>query len=430
MMKLGAAAALVGSILLVLAANTWRTGSVPRFRWHSLREAPLEAQLEKVATGTITHVIEAPGQVKADVEVNVSAQVTGRIVSLPVKEGDVVKKGDLLAKLDSVDFEAEVRAATAKVDRLRSAIELAKFDLEKSQRDLARTEKLLQTKAVGATEVDDLRTQAHKDVVTLAMREAELVEAEGELDRAKENLRDTSILAPVDGIVSKLIAKEGEVVIVGTINIPGTVIMIVSDLATRGVIAQVDETDVPLVRPGQKATIHLQDRKIPPLSGTVDRITPKGEKWIRGFGANQSDVASFETFVKIDDPTDAVRLGMTANVDLTVSERTGVPRIPAQAVVHRRLKDLPARIADPLRQEGSAGSDEKNPAKRYHQIVFVVEENKARARVIRTGISDERYVEVTDGLRVGEEIVVGPYSVLEKLKEGVALRPATMDEDP
>lgn len=414
-MKTILAALFFCSVGAIVFANLGRDTSFAYFRWNVDREAPLQVRWEPAQRGSIIRSVEAPGQVDADIEVSVSAQVMARIVELPVQEGDKITKDDLLARLDSVDFEAEVRTAEARVERLRAAIKLAKLDLEKSKRDWELNRRLLESKAVGQTEVADLETLALKAESTLDMCEAELIEAEGELIKARENLSDTVIRSPVDGIVSKRIAKEGEVVVVGTMNNPGTVILKVSDLRSRVVRAAVDEIDVPHVKPGQSAKIFLQDSKKRALPGTVDRITPQGDKSLRGFGNNQSDIASFETIINFDDPTDDVRLGMTANVEIEVEERSDVLKIPLQAVAQRRLKDLPNDVADKLKSSGDAGKD---PSKQYFRVVFVEKDGAAEVRPVKTGISDGVHVEIEEGLTEGEHVVVGPYHVFEQLKSG------------
>lgn len=414
---------LLGSVGLVIMANARRDPIAADMRWASSSEAPWDVQCETATHGRLVHSVEAPGEIIADIEVNVSSQVMGRIVSLPVREGDVVKKGDLLAALDSVDFEAEFRRADAKVGRLRAAIDMAALDVEKGKRDLDLTQKLLETKAVGSTEVADLRTLYSKARAKLAMSDAELVEAEGERTRAAKNLQDATIRSPINGIVSKLIAKEGEVVVVGTMNNPGTVILVVSDLSSRVVRAQIDETDAPRVAPGQRATVHLRDKDYPSLAGVVERIYPKGEKALRGFGLNENDVATFPAMVKLDSPPDYVRLGMFANVEIAVGERSDALTIPSRAVVHRQLRDLPPRLAERLRDEAKANDPGKDFSKQFHQVVFVEKNGRAECRRVRTGISDERGVEILEGITAGESVVVGPYKALDKIKDGSPLLP-------
>jgi HlyD family secretion protein len=426
--KLIAAALGLGILTVIVGANARRDHDFFSFRWKLRDDPPLDVVLATAGHERIVHLIEAPGDVEADIEVEVSSQVVGRIVRLPVREGDQVKKGDLLAQLDSVDFEAQVRSVEARLQRLRANIELTKADIGKSQRDLERNRKLFQSKVVGAQFVEDLEVALRKDEARLAMTQADLLEAEALLVKAKEDLLDTTIRSPIDGVVSKLTAEEGEVVVIGTMNNPGTVLMVISDPKRKVVVARVDESDVPKVRPGQKVRIHLQYDEGVTLTGTVERITPKGDKSTNTAAAalqssNSNEVATFETRIVMNSPPAEVRFGMTANVEIEVDERDGALVIPSQAVLHRRPSDLPRVLAEEAtaRSAGQRGIDD--PAKRYHQVVFVVDGGIARCRLIATGISDDTRVEVREGLRDRERVVIGPYRIFEKLKDGRAVRP-------
>jgi HlyD family secretion protein len=216
-------------------------------------------------------------------------------------------------------------------------------------------------------------------------------------------------------------AKEGEVVVIGTMNTTGSVIMEISDPSTMVVRARVDENNVPLVQPGQKALIHFQNNSRLMLTGTVKRISPKGTKGnstTAAVGGSDNDVAVFETIISIDSPPPQVRLGMNSSVEILVEERDVPLSIPAQAVLHRREKDLPRAIVEQVETEAVRGPGVKDPSRRYHQVVFVESAGKARFRLVKTGISDESRVEVTDGLQEGERIIAGPYRAFDKLKDG------------
>lgn len=414
--------ALVGAVGAIVGANAQRDAQSFYHRWKVQREAPLEVLFEAAGPQRIVRTVEAPGEVEADVEVEVSSQVVSRILTLPVREGEKIKRGDLLAQLDSADYQAQVRSAEARVQRLRSSIELTKADIDKSKRDLENSQQLFKARAVGSTEVADLDTVVRKDQARLAMTNAELIEAEAMLAKAQEDLSDTVIRSPIDGVVSQLIAEEGEVVVMGTMNNPGTVILVVSDLNTMVVRARVDETDIPLVKPGQKARIHVQYDEQLVLTGSVVRITPKGTKAssagavVQGAG-NSTEMATFETVIRIEDPPPQVRLGMNANVEIQVEERSGVVAVPTQAVLHRRLKDLPPRVAAQVEETAVDRAGGEDPALRYHQLVFVEENGIARCRLVRTGVSDQQHVEVLDGVRDGERVIAGPYRIFDKLKD-------------
>lgn len=415
---------LLGSVSLIVGANLARPATSFQFKWDVHREVPLGVRIDRVQIGTIVHSVSAPGDIEADVEVDISPKVMGRIVKLAVREGDKVQRGALLAQLDSADFEASVKMGEARVQRFKSSIESASFDVAKADRDVQRDRRLLERGSINRAAILDLETLVAKSKSALAMVRAELADAEAALAKAKEDLKQTTLRSPIDGVVSRLSAEEGETVVAGIQNSPGTVIMTVSDMRTMVVRARVDETDVPLVRPGQKVLIHVQYNEDAPLAGKVIRVSPKGIKGAKGSGgssataavvANPNDVAVFETIIGIEHPPPTVQLGMTANVDIQVEQRVNVPTVATTAVLHRRLRDLPRRLAEPIERSGNKGSD---TALRYFQVVYVDAQGHAECRLVKTSVSDETRVEVQEGLRDGERVVSGPYRIFDKLKDG------------
>jgi HlyD family secretion protein len=285
--------------------------------------------------------------------------------------------------------------------------------------------------AISRAELVDSETILKKDQAHLSMTKQELA-------RAEQDLRYTTIRSPVNGIVSQLYAKEGEVVVIGTMNTAGSIIMELSDPGSMVVRARVDENDVPLVQPGQKALVYFQNNAKLTLTGTVKRISPKGLRSDSNpnnplAGASNpstgNEVAIFETIIALDSPPPQVRLGMSANVEIQVEERDDVLSIPAQAVLHRRAKDLPRALAERLGDETPHGPGVKDPARRYHQVVFVEDQGQARCRLVKTGISDENRVEVLDGLAEGERVIAGPYRAFDLLKEGRPVREAAHNDE-
>jgi HlyD family secretion protein len=423
-LRVGVVVLLLGTTIPILIANFGQDSSATGFRWQINQEVPLDVKLATVGRGKVTRTIEAPGKVEADIEVKISAQVMARITELPVKEGALVKKDDLLVQLDPVQFQADVRSLESRINRLKAAIGSSEADLAKSRRDLDINQKLIPGGAVTAAEVADMQTMYRKDQARLAMSKAELVEAEAVLIKTKEDFARTTLRSPINGLVSQLFAKEGEVVVVGTMNNAGTVIMAVSDPNSMVVRARVDENNIPLVREGQKALIHFQNGDTLTLEGEVKRISPKGVKAgaTNGSGGNDNDPAIFETIVALKSPPSRVRLGMSASVEILVEERVDVPSIPTPSVLHRRARDLPTHLAELVKQEGTHGPGVKDPSRRYHQVVFVMEDGKARAKLVKTGISDEHRVEIVQGLREGEQVIAGPYRVFDKLKDGKPIK--------
>ncbi|MBP7934727.1 MAG: efflux RND transporter periplasmic adaptor subunit [Phycisphaerae bacterium] len=423
---------LVAAVLIVIVlvyANHRLQGSPRKLNWSFAPPAALQVEAQKPTRRPITHVVTAPGTIQPVVEVEISSQVVGRVLKLPVKEGEAVKKGDLLAKLDAADYEARVRSAEARVQRLKAAIRQVSADLEKADRDDKRYKNLIASDAASIDERENVATILSRLQAARDMAQQESIEAQGALDAAQEDLRRTSIISPIDGVVAQILAEEGEVLIPGTMNLPGAVFMVISDMARMEVKTQIDESDVVRVRPGQRAWIYLTTDDRTAIPGVVQRVTPKGVK--------QVEVTTFETRILVESADPRVRSGMTASVEIEVRRHENALAVPIQAVRHRKRKDLPAEAVKEGATEVSTTSSAARPATvpaalgrtrrsrepeaEYLKVVFVIKDGKAQARLVQTDISDESHVEITSGLGSDDQVIIGPYRVLDVLKHGQAV---------
>lgn len=396
------------------AANLRRDPASRGIDWRIVRPEAREVVAEPPGRGAVVQTVTAPGVVELVEEANIASQIVGRVVEVRVQDGDGVRAGDLLVKLDDTDARARLNSIDRRISRLEAAIDQAQSDREKARRDLERTTQLAGRGVVTAAELADARTFMAKADASLNMSRSELAESQAMRATNLEELRRTEIRAPIDGLVAGLDVEVGEVVIAGTTNLPGTVMMTIGDPARQRVRADVDETDVPLVRPGQPARVFLQADPTSPVSGSVDLVAPKGKK--------TDEVVSFETLVAVPSARETpLRPGMTATVEIEVKRADDALGAPVQAVVHRRRKDLPDTPAVRARAERHARSPGEKAAEaeaRYIKIVFVVEGGTARARPVETGISDERRVEILSGLRPDDRVIVGPFRALDELKDG------------
>jgi HlyD family secretion protein len=413
---IGVAVAVVG----LTAANLRRDPSAVELDWQLVRPPAAEVTLEPPGRGPIVQTISAPGKVEAVEEADIASQLVGRVIAVRVKEGDAVKKGDVLVRLDPTEARARLDSALARIDRLRFAIEQAEKDVEKANRDANQSNKLASRGFNTPTELADARTALAKAQAGLAMSRHELVESVAMRKTAEQELIRCEILAPIDGVVSGLNVDVGEVVIAGTTNLPGSVLMTVSDLSRMRVRADVDETDIPLVRRGQPAQVFLQADPLRPVAGTVAMIAAKGK--------TKDEVVNFETLIAIGPGADhpALRPGMTATVEVEVRRAADALGVPAQAVVHRRRKDLPDTPAVRAWAEKNArspGEKAQEAELRYIKIVFVDDRGTARARPVETGLSDERRVEILSGVGPDDRLIVGPFRALDELKDGLPITP-------
>ncbi len=378
----------------------------------------------------IVRLVQAPGDVEAVLEVDVSAEIVAKIEEMPVEEGCVVKKGDLLCRLNDDNLRAQVESGEARVRQLEAAVQGAEADCEKAKRDLDRQVLLSEAEATSDLEFLNYQTGFKKADAVLKMRKEELVEAQAILKRGFDDLKKTIIEAPIDGVIAKLSAKQGEVVVTGTMNNPGTVIMTVADLSRMQVRARVDEVDVPLVHAGQKARVYLQAAHDLPVPARVVRVASKGSR------VSGRDVVTFETILEVLSNDPRIKPGMTANVEVEVASSVGALTVPVESVVHRMRKELPdAVVAEFDKRQDDLDLSDRARLAQYIKVVYVMKGEVAEVRLIKPGIADTRRVELVEGVLAEDTVIVGPYRSLDQLEDGkkVALADDEMpavDEKP
>jgi HlyD family secretion protein len=402
----------------IAAANLRRDAAGLAIDWRLVKETPHEIITEPPSLGEIVQTVTAPGAVEPIDEAEIASQIVGRVVEVHVKDGDRVKRGDVLVKLDPTEAKARVDSASARAERLRTTIDQARRDLEKTTRDESQMSKLRDRGFSTVTELADARTAKSKAELAITICENDLRESEAMRKTYEQELVRTQILAPIDGVVAGLSVDVGEVVIAGTTNLKGSVLMTVADPRRLRVRADIDETDVPLVRPGQVAKVFLQADERNPVPGTVDRVAPKGTK--------KDEVVSFETLISVAEDQPVLRPGMSSTVEVEVRRAEHAVSVPVQAVVHRRRKDLPDTPEVRAWAERNARSPGEKAAEaelRYVKIVFVVDGTTAHARPVETGLSDERRIEILSGVGPNDRVVVAPFRALDELKDGSPVLP-------
>jgi len=397
----------------IFALGSLRRGSDEKPLLNVADEVALSVSVATPKQQRIIQFVQAPGDVEATLEVEIRSEIVAKIEEMPVQEGDFVKKGDLLCRLNDANLRADQRSAEARIGRIKASISDAEADLEKAEQDYRRQLRLTEVDATSEKERQDYVTALKKSRAVLLMRQRELDESEAYLQRIREDLKKTIITSPIDGVISRLSAKRGEVVVTGTMNNPGTVIMTVTDLSRMQVRARVDEVDVPLVKAGQKARVYLQSDQTRPVPASVVRVASKSTRQVG------RDVVSFETLLEVLSSESRIRPGMTANVEIEVARKDDAVTVPVEAIVHRMRKDLPPEIVkqhDARRVEEDA-PDQARQAE-YIKVLYVMEKDAARVRLADIGIADSNYVELKDGAKPGETVIIGPYRSLDQLKEG------------
>ncbi|NOT35001.1 MAG: efflux RND transporter periplasmic adaptor subunit [Candidatus Eisenbacteria bacterium] len=390
-------------------------------------------QLSRVRNEAVTSRVRSPGKIEARTQVNVSADVVGKISRLAVKEGDRVKRGQLLLQLDDTQYRSaydQTRAALASAEARRRE---ADASLKVSEAAYARQRQLFEQRLLSQQEWDQA-TQAYEGArSSSAAANEEVARARAAAQGSADNLSKTRFTAPFDGVVSALNVEQGEIVITGTMNNPGTQILTVSDMSRMLVRADVDETDVVDVKLGQKAKITVDAFPDTTFPGTVVEI---GSTAMRTLSAGSDGQTNFEVKVVFDISVPEIRPGMTADVDVETATHDKTLSVPIQAVVVRTERELERAAKSkagktaraPKSRKGDAvAAEEDTTGRRDKEItgVFVVKDGVATFKPVRTGIASETMIEIFGEIAEKDEVVTGPYKALRELKPNGKVRKET-----
>jgi len=347
--------------------------------------------VEPAATRTIEAVVNAPGQIDPKVKVNISAHIVGKIEKLYFVEGQDVKRGQKLVELEKHIYVAQRDRLSAELASRRVEVRRAQAALNTAEASFQRAQNLSRQGIQAQELFDQARLGYDNATAGLAAARQGVASAEAGLRQAAEDLSRTTIVSPIDGKVVQLNAHEGEVVVTGTMNNPGSVIAVIADLSQILVEAEVGETEVVGVQIGQAAKIKVDAIPDREYRGRVAEI---GSSAAVRAGAG-SGTRYFKVKVAIEDADDRLRPGMTSQVSIVTSGAPNAVVVPIQSVVDR-------------------GEDEANKKK----YVLLANDGKVEQVEVRTGISDATHVVVTSGIKTGDPVITGPFRTLKTLKDG------------
>ena len=384
---------------------------------------------QKVVRADLVSTVTASGEVKPKRFVNVSANVSGRITHLYVVEGQTVKKGTVLARIDSTRFEAGTRQSEAAMQGARADLARAQADLEMTKLAFERAkrmhaEKLISDQAMDQTDAEFKMKQAQVDA-----QKRRIAQSSAVFDSDQDDLSKTTVTATMDGVVTSLAKEEGEVVI-GAQSFQPTVIMTVADLSVMEAELLVDETDIRNVKLGQEAEVRVDALEGVKLKGEVTEI---GSSAIaRGAAAGTQTTSTtanqakdFKVVVTLKDPPTTLRPGLNASADITTDRKPKVLAVPIQAVVVRQI-DKEGKVVDPALPQAGEPEDPNALANRgkleEKEGVFVVTSGVAAFRPVKTGIMGETDIEIVSGVNEGEELVTGSYKTLRTLKNEARIK--------
>jgi len=379
------------------------------------RGRQIPVQVEKVTRRDLIARVSASGEVLPKRYVDVGSNVSGRITALLVEEGDAVKSGQVLARIDSTRFEAATRQAAAALEAQRAELERAQAELEVQKLDSARAEQMHTEQLISDQDYDASRAQLQMQQATVEALKKRIAQQQAVLASSRDDLEKTTVFAPMDGVVTRLDREEGEVVI-GAQSFSPTVILTVADLSEMECEVRVDEADIAQIALGQPAEIEVDALRDTKILGKVVEIGASA--LVRGSDSGTATAAAssaasggtqakeFKVTIAIQDPPRALRPGLNASAEIETDRRDGALSVPIQSVVVRTGKGTNVDPDDPL--PGARAETEG---------VFVVADGVARFRPVKTGILGDLHVEVSDGVSEGEQVVSGPYRTLRTLED-------------
>ena len=387
-----------------------------------------DKNIVKVTTAKVTKVplvatVSCNGRVRAKTKVDISSQVMGQIVTLAVREGDLVKKGDLLLQIDKAQYDAGAQATQAGLDALFAQRESDRATREQAGRDYTREQKNFEAKITSEQVLQKAKLVLDAAAANERATERRIEQARANLMGNKDSLRKTTLVSPIDGVVTAKPVEQGENAIIGTMNNPGTILVTVSDMSIVEGEMEVDETDIPHVKIGQKAKLTFDAYPDKKFDGVVTEIG--GSPILKSALGTDSSAVNFKVKVQVTGPPSNIRPGFSVSGQIETDRRAAALAIPIPALVvadpaslERASGKKPAATPAPTPAPAVASAGAAEKKKDVEGVFLVKKDGTIDFRKVKTGISADLQTEVVEGLAEGEEIVTGPFKALRSLKIG------------
>jgi len=391
----------------------------------------MSVQTDQASDREIVEIVSASGRIQPKSKVDITSEVNGEIIGLYVREGDRIAAGELLIVLDTVRLRSDVDQGRYAVNETNARLEGAKASLEQADEEYNRQKRLFESNLTSETEYKNARYAYLNAKASHQASQAQSSQLRAMYDQKLDNLEKAKIIAPMPGVITFLDCEIGEIAAAQTAFTQGRTLMTISDLEIFEVEVEVDETEINKVELGQHSDIEVDAF---PDSVFVGEVVEIGNTAIQTGLGTTDQTTNFRVKVVFKDTDVKIRTGMSATVDITTNKRGGVLSIPYSAVVVRSF-DLDSLemaranegggnssevFADEAGEEDTAFStgDEEEEKREELKGVFVVRDGKARFVQIETGIADQKYIQVTEGLEDGDEVISGPYRILRTVKDG------------
>ncbi len=409
---------IIGGVLLLIIISIGTAKG-----WFGKKGNAKKVFTEKVTRVDIIETVTGSGKIQPEKEVKISSDVSGEIIALPVKEGQQVKKGDLLVKINPDLYQSGLERAKASVNNAKASLEQAKARLVSAKEEFGRSKNLYEKGIVSKADYQKAETNYKVAQATYNSAKYSLQSAYANLKEAKDNLQRTTIYSPISGTISALNVETGERV-VGTKQMTGTEIMRIANLNNMEAVVDINENDIVKIKVGDSANVEVDAYMNDKFKGIITEIANSAQNKL----SSGDEITNFKVKIRLLEDSykhllkgkpsyySPFRPGMTAAVDIITNVKKDVIGVPISAVTVR--KDTSAVSNGKKKSEKMKDLKDKKP----FEVVFVVKDNKAKLQVVETGIQDDTHIEIKKGLKEGDEIITGPYNLLSKrLKNGEAV---------
>jgi HlyD family secretion protein len=391
--------------LIIAIAAVVVVGVLGAIALNGRRDKPLEVQTAKVSRQKIVQTVSATGKIQPETQVEISADVSAKIIRLPVTEGQWVEKGALLVGLDRERYVAAVESAEANVSAAQANATLVRENMNRAQKEFERSQDLW-TRGLESASTFEAKQAAHQvEVARYKSAQDQVEQARAALKQARDDLSKTTIYAPMAGTISALNKEQGEIALGSQFQ--KDVILVIADLKEMEAQVNVDENDITTIAVGQQATIEVDAMLGQQLKGVVSEISNSANA--SGVGTAEQKT-EFEVKIRIIEPPATLRPGMTATANVIAKTNENALSVPLQSVAVRSVDQLTMKGEKRQDAEARYKADKDG----FVEIVFSVDKGKATARQVKTGIQSDELIEILEGLAEGEEIVSGSYRAISK----------------
>ena len=399
------------------------------------RNKGVEVRLEEVTRRDLVQTVTASGNIRAGRVVDISSDVSAKVTSLLIDEGDDVTEGQVLLRLDPTQFDAAVARTEAALNQAIAMERQQESSLERVTRDHERLRSLYETDSdlIARQQLEDAATEVELATRQLESNQFGVAQAQAELEEANERHSKTIFIAPMPGKVTRLNVEEGETVIVGTMNNPGSLVLTISELSRVEAVLEVDETDIPYIQVGDSTLLELDAFPDRLFRGVVTEI---GNSAIRPpastAGTGQTAAIDFEVVITMDTPPSGIRPDLSATADIITATRPNALSVPIIALTVR-AEDGEDNRDDSANEDDTQEARKLGPAGRPQDSdvegVFVVLGGEVTFKPVEIGITGQEHFEILSGVSAGDMIVAGPYQQIRQLKNGDAVRAEARSND-